>query len=112
MNQIDVCIEQLIEAVLNSDEYKKYHELRSKIELEPEKKSAVDELRKQNFILHATKRSSGELYDELEKLKKDATQLRAQPLVEEYLAAELGLCRLIQKINWKLMEKVDFDCAF
>lgn len=111
MNQVDACLDNLIAAVLESDEYHKYQEIRERIKKEPEKEQAIHNFRKRNFLLQKSK-DNIDLFDEIDRLDQEFKQFRAQPLVDEYLSAELAFCRLIQKINWKLMEHVDFDLGF
>lgn len=111
MSQVDTCLDQLITAVLESDEYRRYQEIKEKIKLEPEKEQAIHNFRRQNFLLQSSK-NDVDLFEEIDRLEREFAVFRAQPLVEDYLAAELAFCRLIQKINWKLMEHVEFDIGF
>lgn len=108
MNQIDICTEQLVEAVLESKEYKQYQEVREKIKQEPGKEQAINEFRRRNFMLQK-RRDNIDLFQEMEALEREFQNLLLEPQVKEYLDAELAFCRLIQKINWKLMERVEFD---
>lgn len=108
MNQVDVCIEQLVAAVLESEEYKQYHEIKEKIRQNPEKEQAINEFRRRNFTLQK-KKDNIDLFREIECLEREFAPLLKEALVKEYLDAELAFCRLIQKINWKLMERVEFD---
>lgn len=111
MNQVDICLERLIAAVLDSQEYKQYQEIREKIKEEPEKERAIHNFRKRNFLLQRSK-DNIDLFEEIDRLEQEFAKFRQEPLVEEYLSAELSVCRLIQKINFKLMEQVDFDLGF
>ena len=38
--------------------------------------------------------------------------MRAEPYVNEYLSAELAVCRMVQRINYRLMEEIEFDLGF
>lgn len=111
MNQIDASLDQLISAVLESDVYQQYQQIREKIKQEPEKERAIHNFRRRNFMLQRSK-DSIDLFEEIDRLEQEFDRFRQEPLVEEYLAAELALCRLIQKINFKLMEQVEFDLDF
>lgn len=108
MSQVDICLEQLVNAVLESDEYKHYQEIREKMKKEPEKEQAINNFRRRNFVLQKSKDNT-DLFEEIDRLDQEFKEFRSQPLVEEYLMAELAFCRLIQNINWKLMEHVEFD---
>lgn len=111
MNQVDACLDKLIAAVLESDEYQCYQEIREKIKLEPEKERAIHQFRKRNFMLQRSK-DNIDLFDEIDRLEQEFSKFRQEPLVEDYLSAELALCRLVQRINRKLMEQVEFDVGF
>lgn len=111
MNRIDASLEQLIAAVLESDVYQQYQQIREKIKQEPEKERAINNFRRRNFMLQRSK-DNIDLFEEIDRLEQEFAQFRQEPLVEEYLAAELALCRQIQKINLKLMEQVEFDLGF
>ena len=51
-------------------------------------------------------------YQEYLRLENEFAPLRAEPYVNEYLAAELAICRMIQRINFRLMEEIEFDLGF
>ena len=111
MDAIDVCLDALIDAVLSSEEYRQYQALQEQISLEPEKEKAINNFRRRNYLLQRNK-DNIDLFDEIDKLEQEFREFRKEPLVEEYLSAELSVCRLVQRINRKLMEQVDFDTEF
>lgn len=111
MDSIDVCLDALIDAVLSSEEYRQYRALQEQISLEPEKEKAINNFRRRNYLLQRNK-DNIDLFDEIDKLEQEFREFRKEPLVEEYLSAELSVCRLVQRINRKLMEQVDFDTEF
>ena len=45
-------------------------------------------------------------------LEREGAEFRKDPLVNEYLDAELAICRLFQKINWEIVQNIDFDLGF
>ena len=110
MNQIDEILENLIIAIKESKEYQDYLRLRDLIHQEPEKERAITELRRRNFELHKCR--NVDLYTEMDRLENEFASLRAEPYVNEYLAAELSLCRMVQRINFRLMEEIEFDLGF
>lgn len=110
MNQLDECLANLIEIVKNSPEYKEYQRIRELVHQEPEKERAINEFRRRNFELHKCR--NVDLYAEMDRLEGEFAQLRAQPYVNEYLAAELSVCRMIQKINYSIMTEIEFDLGF
>ncbi len=111
MNQIDACVNQLVDAIVHSEEYQQYLRIRERVKREPDKEQAIHEFRRRNFAL----RKDGEhedLFEESDRLGQEFAQLRSEPLVNDYLASELAVCRLFQKINRTLMEEIVFDLGF
>ncbi len=111
MDAIDVRLDALIDAVLSNEEYRRYRALQEQISLEPEKEKAINNFRRRNYLLQRNK-DNIDLFDEIDKLEQEFREFRKEPLVEEYLSAELSVCRLVQRINRKLMEQVNFDTEF
>lgn len=111
MSQIDECIKQLVEAILDSREYQQYLSIREKVKREPDKEQEIHNFRRRNFLM---RKNEGhlDLFDEVERLGQEFAGFRTEPLVEDYLAAELAVCRLFQKINRNLLEQVEFDLGF
>lgn len=110
MERIDECIENLIEVVKDSPEYKEYQRMRELVHQEPEKERAIHEFRRRNFELHKCR--NVDLYAEMNRLEGEFAPLRAQPYVNEYLSAELAVCRMVQRINYRLMMEIEFDLGF
>ena len=110
MSYIDEKIEALIYAVKESTEYKEYQKVRNLVHLEPEKEKAIHEFRRRSFELQ--RQRDVDLYSEMDRLEKEFAPLRAEPYVNEYLSAELAVCRMIQRINYRLMEEIEFDLRF
>ncbi len=108
MNRVDECINLLTEALRESPEYQKYQEMRAKLHQDPEKERQVNEFRKRTYLLQNS-REQIDLFTEIDRLQQESAPLRAQPDVTEYLAAELALCRMVQHINYRLMQEIDFD---
>ena len=110
MNQIEEKLEALVREVKESAVYQEYQRVRELVHQEPEKEKAVHAFRRRNFELH--KRRDVDLYTEMDRLEKEFAPLRAEAYVNEYLAAELAVCRMVQHINYRLMEEIEFDLGF
>lgn len=108
MNRLGESIDGMIAAVKESQEYIRYQELWKRIKMNPEKKQAVNEFRKKSYLLQNS-RDQIDLFTEIDRLQQESAPLRAQPDVTEYLAAELALCRMVQHINYRLMQEIEFD---
>ena len=51
------------------------------------------------------------MYGEQERLCRDAEEFRKNPLVNEFLEAELRVCRIMQKVTESIAAKVDLDLS-
>lgn len=107
MDEVNAALERLVSAVRNSEEYIRYQRAREELHKEPELEQKVHEFRRKNFQIQNS--GNVNLFDEVDRLEKEKTELRRMPVVEEYLSAELAFCRAIQHINWVLIDRLDFD---
>ena len=66
----------------------------------------IDDFRTRNFELQ----TSGDCaFDKLEAFEKEYEGFRENVLVDEFLAAELAFCRMMQEINIRITEAMQFD---
>ena len=99
MNTVDESLNHLIEAVRHSKEFQDYQIVKAKVEKYPEKKRSLDKYRTRMYKIQ---NNHGETERESERFRQDA-------LIDEFLTAELALCRMVQRINWTLIEELHFD---
>ena len=52
---------------------------------------------------------SEDYIERLEELDREFEDVRAIPMVDDFLAAELGFCRMMQEINQLVWEEIDFQ---
>ncbi len=110
-SRVDLAVKDLVEAVWDSPEYRRYQNIRAKVHAQPELEARIHAFRKKNY---QTQNFTDErsLFDQADELEREGEQFRKNPLVNEYLDAELAICRLFQKINWELVQNIDFDLGF
>ena len=68
----------------------------------------IDDYRMRNFELQNSVYTE-DLLDKMEAFEREYEKFREDPLVEEFLDAELAFCRMMQEIDVKLAEAVDFE---
>lgn len=68
----------------------------------------IDEYRVRNFELQNSVQTE-DLLDKLDAFEREYEKFREDPLVEEFLDAELAFCRMMQEIDVKLAEAMDFE---
>lgn len=106
MNNPDRATENLIAAVLDTEEYKAYSAELKKVKQFPEVKALIDYFRKRNFELQ----TGAEIdFTKLDEFEREYQAIRENPMVADFLAAELELCKLMQRIHSRLIAALDFE---
>lgn len=111
ITRVDELAEQLAAAVLESEEYKNFLRCRTEIKKNPQLYQAVNELRRHNFQLQNSE-DVVDMYDEVTKIYDRYAYIRTNIVANQFLRAELSMCRMIQDIQRKLLEDLDFDVDF
>ena len=94
-----------IQEVLASEEYKRYACIRDKVKEYPDLKARIDIFRTKNFELQR----SDDAFDKLEEFEREYEELMEEPMVAEFLDAELAFCRMMQKNNNIIMRAIHFE---
>lgn len=110
MTTIETCTQNLIDAILKSDEYRQFTEIRDKVAQEPGLKDQIDAFRLNVFEVQNSDEPL-DMYEEQGRLGREYDEFCKNPLVHEFLKAELRVCRIIQGITFALVEHVDIDTA-
>lgn len=108
MNTVDESLNNLIEAIRNSKEYRDYHIMKAKVEEYPEKKRSLDRYRTKMYEIQ-NHYGETDLYHHIDEIERESEKFRQDALIDEFLTAELALCRMVQRINWTLIEELHFD---
>lgn len=106
MNDIDNATDEFIAALLATDVYENYRQELEKVKKEPGLKAQIDDFRKRN---HEFQASTDNDFDKLDRFEKEYEVFRANPLVADFLAAELALCRMMQRINLRITAGLNFE---
>lgn len=106
MASIEQATGEFVEAVLHSEEYLAYRRELEKVKQVPGLKEQLDEFRRRNFELQA----NGDLnFDKLDQFEQEYELFRQNPLVSEFLQAELDLCRALQGVTIRVTDAVSFE---
>ena len=103
---IDNATDEFIAAILATDVYVNYRQELEKVKQEPELKAQIDDYRKRNFEFQSNTDND---FSKLDRFEKEYENFRANPLVADFLAAELDLCRMMQRINIRITAGLDFE---
>lgn len=106
MNNIDNATDEFIVAILESDAYLNYANELAKVKRQPELKAQIDDFRRRN---HQLQMSADLDFNRLDQFEKEYEDLRSNPLVADFLAAEVDLCRMMQRIYMRITEGLNFE---
>ena len=100
-------LQALTDAMRNTIDYQSYLKLEAELDKDQELKKKVDEFRLRNFALQEAENI--DLFDAVDKIDREYRDLRKNPVVAEYLAAELSVCRMIQKVFAAINHEIRID---
>lgn len=106
---VKAAAESLVSAIRQSEVYQTYLLAKEEIMQMPVLKAQMDEFRKRNYELQNL---TVNVLEETEKLQQEFASMLDNAMVRRYLNAENAFCRLIQQVNWQLIEELDFEADF
>lgn len=105
--EIVIKTEALIHAIKDSHEYAHYLFEKELIEGQPDLKQQIEEYRQRNFELQ-TMVDDDDILEKMEQFEREHAEFLEDPLVDSFLSAEAGFCRMMQDINEAIVESIDF----
>ena len=106
MNNIDSATDEFIAAILETDVYKSFAQELAKVKSQPGLKVQIDEFRRRNYEMQM---SADMDFNKLGRFEKEYEDFRSNPLVADFLEAEVDLCRMIQRINTRITAGINFE---
>ncbi|MBQ8598118.1 MAG: YlbF family regulator [Lachnospiraceae bacterium] len=106
--QLDKASREYIRAIKDTAVYKNYRTQLERIKQYPDLYRQVNEFRQRNYEIQNTEQVD-ELFDKIDAFEREYEKFRENPIVDEFLRAELALCRMMQKIDIFITEELDFD---
>lgn len=107
-NQMSVALESFVKAIKETETCKRYYYQLEKIKKNPELFKKVNEYRMRNYEIQNTSQDH-EMFEKMDAFEKEYEKFRDNPIVDDFLRAELALCRLIQEVNVYLTEEIGFE---
>ena len=111
MSEIDRLKFELAEAVKNSEEYANYRKCKYLLAQNPDLECNVDKMRQQNFEFQNSEDFDNSL-DTLNDISRRFEYVSTQEVANDFLKAELCLCRMVQDICKTIIEDIDFNLDF
>lgn len=106
MNNIDSATDDFITVILGTDVYQNFAQELAKVKQQPGLKAQIDNFRRRN---HEMQTSADMDFNKLDRFEKEYEDFRSNPLVADFLAAEVDLCRMIQRINTRIVSGINFE---
>jgi cell fate (sporulation/competence/biofilm development) regulator YlbF (YheA/YmcA/DUF963 family) len=111
MSDVWQCANELADAVLQSDEYKTYVEAKEALKGNVELCIKLNEYRERNFKLQNSV-DNIDLFEELDVLEMEFSDLLRNAKVSAFLSAELRVCRMTQEINATIAKSIDLELEY
>lgn len=108
MSELDSAVKNLITAIKDTEKYRKYVREKEKISRVPELKEQIDIYRVRNYKLQSMT-DDEELFHKLEEFEREYEKFWENPMVSDFLAAELDFCRMMQDVNIRVTAALDFE---
>ena len=109
-NRIEAALSQLVAAMRTSEEYMRFRQAKTKVAEFSGLQQRIDEFRASWYALQSS--GADDLFEQIDRVEEQHADLRENSYVQEFLAAELALCRMFQRVNWTIMQNLDFDTDF
>lgn len=103
---MEQALQAYIGTILESSEYKEYALQKERVKQYPELKAQIDEFRARNFEMQTSKDM---VFEKIEAFERKYKDFRENPLVNDFLAAELAFCRMLQRNNIRIMDAIHFE---
>ena len=100
-------IQQFLLELQESSAFKDYKYQQKRIKKIPGMANRINEYRAKRFEFQ--KYTGEDLFEKIDEFQREYQQFKEEPLVREYLDAEVEICRLVQEINMAIDELVDID---
>ncbi len=94
--------------IMTSETYREYFYQREKVKKQPELYEKVNEFRQRNFDLQ-NETDGEDMLDRMEAFEREYEKFREDPLVDDFLRAELAFCRMMQEVYVLLADEIDFE---
>lgn len=103
---MDQALQAYIDMVMQSQEYREYVAQKERVLQVPGLKPQIDEFRTRNYQMQT---SRDMVFEKSEAFEREYADFLENPLVIDFLDAELAFCRMMQEHYGRVLDAVDFD---
>jgi len=111
MRDVDRLKYELAKAVRSSEEYLNYLKCKKLLAEKPDIERTVDEMRRQRFEFQNSEDYDNS-FEAIEDINRRFENVSSQDVADDFLKAELCLCRMVQDICKTIIEDIDFNLDF
>ena len=111
MRDIDRLKYELAEALKSSEEYLNYKKCKDLLAEKPDIERSVDDMRRQTFELQNSEGFDNS-FEAIDDFSRRFEIECSQDVANNFLKAELCLCRMVQEICKTIIEDIDFNLDF
>lgn len=108
MDLIQEKTDELIEFIRRGEVYTRYTEAQKALEQQSDLNVWMNEFRARMYRIN-NDNSGVDLFDEVDRIEQEYQELRKIPLVNEFLEAEVELCKLLKTVEMKINRELDFS---
>ena len=95
-----------------SEEYIRYQDIKNRVHNQPAVRATDPHFRHKKYLLQNSD-GNVDLYDATDKMEQEYREFRKNPLVAGISCSrKCFFCRVVQKVNWTLIEELDFEVGF
>jgi len=107
-SDMEKATDKYIAALQKSDEYCNYADAKAKAKEDPILWQQICEYRRKRYEFQNLT-SPEELFDRVDAFERDYREWKKDSRVTAFLDAELAFCRMMQDINLRIVDAVDFE---
>ena len=105
---IQEALDKLLLSLKESPEYRRYEEAKKGMQGNDEARMRMDDFRAHAYKVNNSPEHPDPL-DDMKELMLERLQVRRETAVDEYLTAEMELCRLMQHICLQILQVTDME---
>lgn len=111
MGLIEEKAKELSKAITESEAYQNYLSIKRQVEQNEELCNQINQFRIRKFELQSTLEGE-ELYNAMEGFEREHAEFRKNPVVNQFLAAEIRIVRIIQQAEREIVDAVELDLTY
>ena len=109
MNErVEACKEALMDAIRESEEYRKYEESKAEVAGHPQLRRQIDEYRRDVYLLQNSSQAN-DVSEEMRHMLQRRQELCRNEVICRYLTRELRMCRMLQSISMDVMSVTNLE---